>query len=312
MTPAKREYDCPIIDQVAVILRAIGPFSKDTLRKDKWRTTEQLAYLLLTCFANDVEVDDLDRLLCDYEAMYRERMKSGLPPAAKIRRAVYPDRTTALPLWGSTEYHGQPWPKQPEAERTDPPDDLPSGLHVPEDSPRVFLSHAHRDVELATHLAKALAARGIGAWMYETDVEARGNIAECVRSAIEFTACCVALATRESVASLWVLTELHTALQSGRRVALVIESTDDLFLDLLRSVRFNHPEAPFDTSVEFCSDILGRLHADYSPRENATRAARYQSQVRDFLATLPTYLYQFTRPALPFRFFPPRGKGRFD
>ncbi len=295
-----REYDCEIINQVAVILAAIGPFSKETPRKDKWRTTEQLQSLLRTCFGKHVEVDELDCLLSDYEAIYRGRMNRGILPAAKIRRAVYPDRTTALPLWGSTEYHGQPWPEQPDAHRTDPPDDLPSALRVPADSPRVFLSHTHRDTEQAIHLAKALAKEGIGAWMYEVNIEARDNIAQCVRAAIKSTACCVALATRESIASLWVLTELHTTLENDGHVALVIDTTDDLLLDLLKSLKFHHPEQNFDDSVEYCTDTLERLLADYSSRATATRAARYPSQVKDFLASLPTYLNHLTEPAFTF------------
>lgn len=308
MALAKRENDSHIIDQVAVILRAIGPFAKDAPRKDKWRTVEQLTYLLRRD-GNEMNVDELDCLLLRYEESYRERMKNGLPPAAKIRRAVYPDRTTALSLWGSTEYLKQPWPEQPGAERADPPGDLPTSLHVPEKAPRVFLSHAHRDVQLAIRLAEALAKRGIGAWMYETDVEYRGNIAECVRLAIKSTACCVALATRDSIASLWLLTELHTAVKLGRPVALVIDSADALLLDLLRSLEFNNPEAEFDHSVEFSPDVLDSLDADYSQRESPTRAARYKGQVRDFLITLPLYLDHLNRPALAFPDTPPEWAG---
>jgi hypothetical protein len=300
VTLSKRQYDSPVIDQVAELLRAIGPFAEGAPRKDKWRTVEQLAYLLVGCYGNKVNIDDLDLLLCDYEKMYRERMKRGLPPAAKIRRAVYPDQTTALSLWGSTEYHGQPWPKQPVAERADPPGDFPARLHLPEEAPRVFLSHAHRDVQLALRLVEALATRGIGAWMYETDIAYRDNIAECVRLAIKNAACCVALATRDSIASLWLLTELHTAVKLGRPVALVIDSADALLLDLLRLLKFNNPEADFDHSVDFRSGILDSLGADYSKCESSTRAARYQKQARDFLITLPLYLDHLNRPAFAF------------
>lgn len=153
---------------------------------------------------------------------------------------------------------------------------------------------------MAIHFAEALAARGIRTWMFETDIEYRGSIAHCVRAAIEDTACCAALVTRDSIASLWVLTELHTALQLGKPAALVIDATDALLLDLLRSVRFSNLNLPFDQSVKFSASALTRLHKDYDARESASRSNRYQLQARDFLATLPTYLHQWTWPAFAF------------
>jgi hypothetical protein len=48
----------------------------------------------------------------------------------------------------------------------------------------VFLSHTHQDVNLALLLAETLAEMGIGSWRFETHIDQREDIADCVREAI--------------------------------------------------------------------------------------------------------------------------------
>ena len=98
----------------------------------------------------------------------------------------------------------------------DPAEDLPSTLAVPEGAPHVFLSHASDDRSTAHRLAEALAAMQVGSWRFESHIDQRGYIADCVRKAIPEADALVALVTRNSVASLWVLTELHTAANPNR------------------------------------------------------------------------------------------------
>jgi hypothetical protein len=150
-----------IIAQITILLEKLGPFSPDTPRQNKWRTSEQLAYELMQ-LGFKVDLDRVEEALRGYETGYRERLQN-LRPEAKIRRATYPDRTTALPLWGSTKYHGQPWLAQASAERLDPPDDIPSSLYVAESAPRAFSSHTHRDADIAGRLSTVLARMGMGA-----------------------------------------------------------------------------------------------------------------------------------------------------
>ena len=71
-----------------------------------------------------------------------------------------------------------------------------------------------------------------------------GKIAECVRSAIAEADALVALVTRTSVASLWVLTELDTSFEQQKTVALVIDAEDTLLLQLLESL----PQSPSSRS----------------------------------------------------------------
>jgi hypothetical protein len=226
-------------------------------------------------------------------------MGRGLAANAVIRRATYPDRTTALPLWGSTKHHGQPWPAQAAANRVDEPADVQVALQLPEAAPRAFLSYTRQDTHLALCVASDLARMGLRSWMFETHIEQRGPIAACVREAIAAAERCLALVTRDSIASLWVLTELHTALQAGTPVTLVVDAGDDALMQVLESVRFSHAEPFFDLSVRYDKEPIAQMSEDYARRHSSTRAERYDRQVHDFLATLPLYLSGRTALAYP-------------
>jgi hypothetical protein len=309
------ERDPKLLASVAALLDKLGPFTSKTRREDKWRTTDQIANELGLFCAN--EIDHLNQVLREHEARCLKRSENGPPPEAVIRRAKYPDRTTALPLWGSITRHG--WIGN-RPDRSDPPDDIPCSLRVPDTSPHVFLSHTHQDVDLALRLAEAFAAMQIGSWRFETHILQREDIADCVRKAIAETACLVALATRYSIASLWVLTELETALKARVPVVLVVDTDDALLLKLLESVRFPHlpPNGNVDNSVEYCRGVISPLNRDYALRETkSSRAGRYANQVHDFLSTLPGYLSSILpgttqrvwRPALAFPQLPARWSG---
>jgi hypothetical protein len=296
--------DDEIILRVATILGSLGPFATGTPRESKWRTTEQLANALWQSHAH-VHITHLDELLTRYEAEYRNRLENGIQPDALIRRAVYPDRTAALPLWGATIHHGQPWLNQPAVHRTDPPDDIPDSRRVPESAPSVFLSHASLDEKLAAIVAEALAAMQIGAWMFETNVGYGQNIASCVRDAMKECSCCIALVTRESIASLWVLTELHNALNVGRPCFLILDAADSLLVCLLSSLAFHYPCGMFDTSVDYDKTAISELEIAYAKRQGSeSRVQRYGLQVHDFLATLPLYLDHLQQPAFAFPHVP--------
>jgi len=163
-----------LLSRVAELLDAIGPFPSGAKRDEKWRTTEQLANEL-KLFGRDA-VTRLDQVLRDHEAEGLNRLEMGQAPERVVRRAKYPDRTTALPLWGSTKHHGQPWSGH-RPDRSDPPDDLPSGLAIPESEPHVFLSHTSDDALTALRLAQTLADMRVGSWRFQTHIDQRGDIA---------------------------------------------------------------------------------------------------------------------------------------
>jgi TIR domain len=276
-----------LLSRVVRLLDALGRFPAGTTRDKKWRTTDQLANELglFGCAA----VALLDGVLRQHETEGFDRLEIGLVPDRVVRRAKYPDRTTALPLWGSTKHHGQPW-RGHRPDRSGPAEDLPSNLAVPEEAPHVFLSHASDDAPTALRLAQALSVMHVGSWRFETHIEQRGDIAECVRTAIADADALVALVTRTSIASLWVLTELHSALETQKAVAFVVDANDSLLLQLLESARFPHPHGDFDLSVEYDHDVVKLLSQDYAARQSRSRTDRYEAQVGDFMATLPRYL----------------------
>jgi TIR domain len=307
------DSDEELLARVATSLDALGPFPSDAKRDEKWRTTDQLANEL-GLFGRDA-VARLNKVLRDHEAEGLERMKNGQEAERVIRRAKYPDRTTALPLWGRTRHHGQPWSGY-SPERSDPAEDLPSSLAVPEDAPHVFLSYAGDDASTALRLAESLAVIRVGVWRFETDIEQRGDIAECVHSAIAESDALLGLLTRTSIASLWVLTELHTSLKMQKTVALVVDADDPLLLQLLESARFSYPDGDFDLSAEYDRDIVRQLSHDFRQRNSQTRSDRYEKQLGDFIATLPLYLgdlssdgHRIWRPALGFPKLPERWSG---
>jgi hypothetical protein len=130
----------------------------------------------------------------------------------------------------------------------------------------------------------------VGSWRFETHIDQRGDIAACVRTAIAEADALVALVTRTSIASLWVLTELHTSLEAEKAVALVVDANDPILLQLLESARFPHPNEDFDLSVEYDRHLTRLLRDDYGRRQSQNRRDRYEAQVGDFMATLPRYL----------------------
>jgi len=153
---------------------------------------------------------------------------------------------------------------------------------------------------------------GVGSWRFQTHIEQRGDIAECVRVAISDADALVALVTRTSIASLWVLTELHTSLEKQKTVILVVDTSDALLLRLLESARFPHPDGNFDQTVEYDRNVVKLLSQEYAERQSQSREDRFEAQVKDFMATLPLYLgsvssdgHRIWRPALAFPLPPP-------
>src|SRR5690348_6369612 len=96
-----------MLSRVAALLSALWPFSPDAARDEKWRTTDQLANEL-GLFGHEA-IDRLNQVLNRHQAEGIHRLEAGLAPERVVRRAKYPDRTSALTLWGSTKHHGQPW-----------------------------------------------------------------------------------------------------------------------------------------------------------------------------------------------------------
>jgi hypothetical protein len=285
MSGARSGGGSELLREVTAILDALGPFRDNAPRTEKWRTTEQLAGDVGLATAEGV--DRLDGVLLAHEAACLASLDGDPPIEPLVRRAKYPDRTTALALWGSVRWHGPPWTGHT---RTDDPDDEPRSLRVPEGAAGVFLSHTAHDRLLALAIAEAFAKEGIASWRFETDIEYGLDIAQCVRSAIADASAIVAVLTGYSIASLWVLTELHTSLALGQRIGVVLHTDNPILTNLLESATYPHPEGDFDTTVQFSTDAVSLLETHYRRTETQSRGDRYAAQVADFLATMPMYL----------------------
>jgi hypothetical protein len=73
---------------------------------------------------------------------------------------------------------------------------------------------------------------------------------------------------------------------------------------------FHYASGMFDTSVEYDRNVLFELQGAYAKRQpHESRAARYESQVHDFLATLPLYLNHLIQPAFAFPSLPQSWSG---
>lgn len=285
MIDAPSINDNQLLAQIAAILDGLGPFRAEARRSDRWRTTEQLAAELQ--MDSKADFDRVDRVLRGHEVDYVTRLEGGSLPEAVVRRAKYPDRTTALPLWGSVRWHGQPWMGHQKREL---PDAQPASLGIPLGAPTIFLSHTSHDRLLAYALAEAMAGHGIQAWRFESGIGFGSDIADAVRAALAEADAIVVLLTGYSIASLWVLTELHTGLEVNQRIAVVLHTDNPLLTDLVESTRFPHPDGEFDTSVEYSAATVRLLRDHFRRTETEARVNRYERQAVDFLATLPSYL----------------------
>jgi hypothetical protein len=160
--------------------------------------------------------------------------------------------------------------------------DLPD----PATSPLVFLSHTALDEDLTASIARSLSTMGVRTWLFEAEITEGADIADSVREALDDVDCVVCVVTARSINSLWVLTELHTRVEGANRVALVLDTTDPLLVQLFETATYPHPDSMFDTSVECSDDLVEQMRRHYARLEVSSRVDRY-GQVRDFLATVP-------------------------
>jgi hypothetical protein len=301
MKATETPRNAELMASIVAILGSLGPFDPEGPREAKWRTTEQLANAVSEQLEHAVTVDMVDALLTAHEAEGMLRLNAGLPADRDVRRATYPDRTTVLPLWGSTVHHGQPWLGQPSAILADRSDAEGSAASPNCDAPVAFLSYSSRDARLAANVAERLTLAGLRTWRYEASILPGENIARAVREALVGARWFFALLTRTSIASLWVLSELHTALMAAKAIRLIVDAEDATLTRLLQSGAFPHVPAlpltpvtatafPLDMSVEYDLACVDEMYASYAELESATRTARYRVRVHEFLATLPAYV----------------------
>lgn len=271
---------------IAEYLESLGPFPEGAIRADKWRTTEQLLHELNPKGWSLIE---LDEELLRREMAWEERLAQGLQPNTRIRRAYYPDRTTVLPLWGATKWLKPPTPGM-SRRRVDQPQDLPEDLQTAEGSPTVFLSYSSTDRDLSMQIARETARLGLTPWMFETHIDHYGDIPKSVQAAIRKAECLISVVTRRSLASLWMLTELHSAYEMGKSLVMIIDANDDDLVHLFRSIKQQkEPDEVFDHGVQYCEAVVTDMAEDYGFVRDLDKATTYRQRVHDFLASIPMY-----------------------
>jgi hypothetical protein len=90
--------------------------------------------------------------------------------------------------------------------------------------PSIFLSHSHRDRDLARRLREALQAHGIRTWLDEAEMQVGDSLISKIESAIQEYDYLGVVLSRNSIASKWVRVEVQMALTleiRGERVKVL-------------------------------------------------------------------------------------------
>jgi len=110
----------------------------------------------------------------------------------------------------------------------------------------VFLSHNHRDKDVATPLAAQLRLVGVDVWLDDWEINPGDSIVGKVGKALDLVDTVVLLWSENAASSRWVNTEMETALQrqlSDGSVRIIPVRLDDTELpSLLRRVKWIEAE----------------------------------------------------------------------
>jgi len=300
--------DEDILKEAVQILESLGPFQSDTKRSAKWRRADQLASKMSERISEYVDAARVEDILRKQHMAAMEAVDAGKEPSALIRRAMRPDLTTKL-LWGSTRLLGSVWPGFPKDKRQDTPEKFLRGPECLGDCPRVFLSHCHSDTRIAMDLRDDLVNLGIDIWMAEIHIDPDEDIVANVRAALDETDALVGLVTRSFIASLWCRTELLTALSSKYASYLVIDTSDNILMKMLKSMEIipgdfgNHAQGRFEESQIRSVGSQMKTEAVINDLE------KYIERAQGFAWHMPTYLAG--RPAIGYPDCPESWHGPF-
>jgi hypothetical protein len=89
-------------------------------------------------------------------------------------------------------------------------------------SPRVFLSHSHRDKRLARRVVRRLTAHGITVWIDERELRLGAALSASIQAQIEASDVLLVVATEASAASTWVGLEIACAREHGKTIIPVL------------------------------------------------------------------------------------------
>ncbi|HEY0050497.1 MAG TPA: toll/interleukin-1 receptor domain-containing protein [Pyrinomonadaceae bacterium] len=118
---------------------------------------------------------------------------------------------------------------------------------------KVFLSYAHKDIDLAKKIEAVLEGEGLQVWNAETEILPGDNFAEKISDALKASDAMVVLLTPESLNSKWIQWEIEYALSNksyNRRVIPVLVGSEESvslesipwILRKLQMIRLSKPE----------------------------------------------------------------------
>ena len=111
--------------------------------------------------------------------------------------------------------------------------------------PKVFISHAHRDADLAAAIRQALKKLGVDVFAPAVDISPSSNWRTSVKSAMETAdALVVVVGSPDAAASSWVTYEVGMAEASGKPILLL--ASQDFSLSDLPIELSDHTAISFD------------------------------------------------------------------
>lgn len=283
-------FDQQILSSATEILDSLGPFTDASKRSERWRTAKQLSMMISQKLVRFVSPERLEELLKNVHMNAVERLDKGENPNTPIRRAMRPDLTTTELLWGSTLHLGQVWKGFPRDLKQDQPGTFYEAADLSIDAPAVFISLSHYDLDRGKELARKLVSLDVNCWLAAINIEFGGDIVEHVREALYECDAIVGFVTRRFICSLWCRTELHTSLSRQSAAYLVLDTSDELLLELFR----HRDTAGVDTGIEYCEpkfnvEILKQMAVEIYGN-NQAQVEKYLNRAQDFATKLPHYL----------------------
>jgi len=159
---------------------------------------------------------------------------------------------------------------------------------VPDMKPKIFLSHASGDSEVAEMFRRQAEACGTEVYLAEHDVQAGQPLAAKIQDNIRNSNAVVVLLTHAGAASAYVNQEIGVAMEAPKPVIAIVEVgvVDLAMLQGREYVPFDpsHPEGAIRRLTSSLTDLAERVH-----QKEAARASRQQQ--REMLVLLALLVF---------------------
>lgn len=204
-------------------LEALSKRNNVSQRRQCWRTAAEMIDL--------VRDEDPSWTISALDASLCTRFLAN--EDCRIRPAYYPHEDTCQRLWGHVEnVDAGPGRDALRAKLAMNPRPL-EPVHLDDDAPTIFLSHALVDHHFAARVRLNLACCGVRSWLAEGDLHEGCNLFEAIEAALQRCEAVLVLVSSLSISSAWLHTEVKTALKAGKQVVVLADVSDAPVLALL-------------------------------------------------------------------------------